>query len=85
MRRTHIHIREMGRINQQYPLLFRDYLRSSITTRKAYEILKIRLSKLFPESIEGYLYIKDPLMDIIFEAAQHWAMVTSWKADEAFL
>ena len=71
-RRIHIHIREQGRFNQRYALLFRDYLRASPVVAKAYETIKVRLSEIFPESIEGYLYIKDPLMDIIFEAARQW-------------
>lgn len=85
MRRTHIHIREIGRTNQLYPLLFRDFLRSSSATRTAYEILKIRLSNLFPESLDGYLFIKDPLMDIIFQAAQQWATTSNWAMDDLYL
>jgi len=81
-RRTHIHIRQMGHLNQRYPLVFRDYLRASDTTRLGYETLKNRLAQLFPESLEGYLFIKDPLMDIIFEAAQHWAKTTNWQMDK---
>jgi len=84
-RRTHIHIREVGRINQKYPLLFRDYLRANDLSRNIYEQLKIRLSHLFPESIEGYLYFKDPLMDLIYDAARNWAKATNWQLDEAYL
>lgn len=83
--RTHIHVREEGRLNQRYALLFRDFLRVNTTVRDAYEIIKQRLSEVFPESIEGYLYIKDPLMDIIFEAASLWAKESGWKPDAKFL
>lgn len=82
-KRTHIHIRETGRFNQQFPLLFRDYLRSSDNARKAYEKIKYRLAALFPESIEGYLYIKDPVMDLIYEGAVHWATHTGWAATDS--
>ncbi len=71
-RRIHIHIREKGRFNQRYPLLFRDYLRASEVTRNAYALLKERLAQLFPESSEGYYFIKDPLMDLMYEAAEQW-------------
>ncbi len=71
-RRIHIHIREKGRFNQRYPLLFRDYLRASEVTRNAYALLKERLALLFPESSEGYYFIKDPLMDLMYEAAEQW-------------
>ena len=83
-RRTHIHIRKQGHLNQRYALLFRDYLRASQTTRRAYETIKIRLAQIFPESIDGYLYIKDPLMDIIFEAADLWSMAVGWQPDEEY-
>jgi GrpB-like predicted nucleotidyltransferase (UPF0157 family) len=36
-RRTHIHIRELGRFNQRFALLFRDYLRWSENIRAEYE------------------------------------------------
>ncbi|MFO7679076.1 MAG: GrpB family protein [Chloroflexota bacterium] len=82
---THIHIRQNGRFNQQYPLLFRDYLRSHEIMRQGYATLKNRLAEIFPDSIEGYLYIKDPLMDMIFATAQDWAKTSQWQPDENFL
>ncbi len=84
-KRTHIHVRELGRRNQQYALLFRDFLRANDNTRRAYELVKVRLSEVFPECIDGYLYIKDPLMDIIFEGAKVWARQEEWApADDHF-
>lgn len=79
-RKAHIHIREQGRFNQRYPLLFRDYLRSSEVTRLSYALLKERLAQLFPDSAEGYYFIKDPLMDLMYEAAEQWAKWTQWEA-----
>lgn len=78
-RRANIHIRERGRLNQRFALLFRDYLRASPVVTKAYETIKFRLAEIFPESIDGYLYIKDPVMDMLFEAANQWAEATDWK------
>jgi len=78
-RKMHIHIREYGRFNQRYPLLFRDYLSASEVTRHTYGLLKERLAKLFPESKDGYYFIKDPLMDMIFEGAEHWALHSGWS------
>ncbi len=80
-RRTHIHIRELGRFNQRYALLFRDYLRSSEDVRAEYELLKRRASQLFPESIDGYLFLKEPVFHIIYEAASLWAEKVSWSPD----
>jgi GrpB-like predicted nucleotidyltransferase (UPF0157 family) len=84
-RRTHMHIREDGRFNQRYPLLFRDFLRADAITCQGYGLIKQRLSQIFPESIEGYLYIKDPLMDMIFHMAETWAESTNWLPDKGFL
>ncbi len=84
-RRTHIHIRENGRFNQRFPLLFRDYLRASEVSRKGYQLIKQRLATLFPQSIDGYLYIKDPVMDLIYEAAEHWAAKINWQPDNDFV
>lgn len=81
-RRTHIHIREFGRFNQRYALLFRDYLRSSENVRAEYEILKLRASQIFPESIDSYLSLKDPVEHIIHEAASLWAEKVRWSPDE---
>ena len=83
--RLHLHVREEGRLNQRYALLFRDFLRSNTTVRMGYEQIKQRLAEIFPESIEGYLYIKDPLMDIIFEGASVWAREIDWVPDQDFL
>ena len=77
-KRTHIHIREKGRFNQRFPLIFRDYLRSSREARLAYEAIKKNLATLFPQSIDGYLYIKDPVMDLVYSGAVEWAKAHKW-------
>lgn len=84
-RRAHIHIREIGRFNQRYALLFRDYLRASEIVRKEYELLKQRAAQLFPDSIDGYLYLKEPAFHIIYEAALLWAEKVGWVADEEYV
>jgi GrpB-like predicted nucleotidyltransferase (UPF0157 family) len=81
-RRAHIHIRELGRFNQRYALLFRDYLRAATDARAAYELLKRRAAQLCPDSIEGYLFLKDPVLHIIYEAASLWAEKVQWTPDE---
>ncbi len=84
-RRAHIHARELGRFNQRYALLFRDYLRSSDDVRAEYELLKRRASQLFPDSIDGYLFLKDPVLHIIYEDASLWAEKVRWSPDEDYL
>lgn len=83
-RRVHIHVRQQDSINQRYPLLFRDYLRANKTTREAYQLIKQRLAVMFPDCIEGYLFIKDPMMDIIYQGAEEWARHTGWSPDNEF-
>src|SRR5262245_52490851 len=84
-RRAHIHIRELGRFNQRYALLFRDYLRSSENVQAEYELIKRRASQLYPKSIDGYLSLKDPVEHIIYEAASMWAEKVKWDPGEAYL
>lgn len=84
-RRVHIHIRELGRFNERYSLLFRDYLRASAAVRAEYEMVKRRAAQLFPESIDGYLFLKDPVVHIIYEAATLWATMVGWMPDHEFV
>lgn len=77
--RIHIHVREAGRLNHRYPILFRDYLRENAHARQIYETLKRRLVQLFPECVDAYLYIKDPIIDLIMLSAETWAKETGWE------
>lgn len=80
-RRAHIHVREQGRLNQLYPLLFRDYLRSDSVVRTAYETVKRELAAHFPHDAEAYYRIKDPYMDTIYQGAKLWAELSGWHPD----
>jgi GrpB-like predicted nucleotidyltransferase (UPF0157 family) len=71
-RRTHLHIRQQGRPNQHYPLLFRDYLRSHPDAAAAYARVKIALARLHPDDIDAYYDVKDPVCDLIYQAAERW-------------
>ena len=78
-RRAHIHVREAGRLNQRYALLFRDYLRAELCVQQSYEIIKRQLAGIYPDDIDGYLSIKDPVMDIIYRSAEQWADGENWQ------
>jgi GrpB-like predicted nucleotidyltransferase (UPF0157 family) len=71
-RRVHIHVRELGRINQQYALVFRNFLRCNDVVCSAYAKIKQQLAEKFPDDEDAYYAIKDPYMDTIFEAAKIW-------------
>jgi len=83
-RRAHVHVRELGRFNQRYALLVRDYLRSSQAARDAYALLKRRAARLFPRSIDGYLRLKEPVFHLLYEAASLWAGRVGWTPDEDY-
>jgi GrpB-like predicted nucleotidyltransferase (UPF0157 family) len=83
-RRSHIHVREEGRTNQAYPLLFRDFLRQDARMLQAYQTIKVELARHFPNDLEAYYAIKDPYMDTVYLAARDWANATHWKPDKNF-
>lgn len=77
-RETHIHVRIAGRPNQRYPLLFRDYLRTHPSVAEAYGQIKAALARLHPDNLDAYYNVKDPVCDIIVEAAEAWAASSQW-------
>jgi GrpB-like predicted nucleotidyltransferase (UPF0157 family) len=77
-RRTHTHVRVMGRPNQRYPLLFRDYLRAHPATAESYAELKRRLAQGLADPLT-YPEVKDPAVDLIYLAAEEWAAATGWQ------
>jgi GrpB-like predicted nucleotidyltransferase (UPF0157 family) len=77
-RPTHTHVRMLGRPNQRYPLLFRDYLRAHPATAAAYAELKRRLAANLADPAT-YPDVKDPAVDLIYLAAEEWVAVTGWE------
>jgi GrpB-like predicted nucleotidyltransferase (UPF0157 family) len=75
-RRVNLHVREAGRANQRYALLFRDYLRADPLAAGAYVQIKLALARLHPNDQDAYYDVKDPVCDIIMAAAERWAMLT---------
>ncbi len=85
--RIHAHFREMGRRNQRYALLFRDYLRSSEHACESYGLYKQLLGGAVghlsaPGGTGPYLDLKDPVLDLIADAAEKWAAETGWRLPE---
>lgn len=74
-RRTNLHVRQAGRANQRYALLFRDYLRADPAAAAAYAQVKTALARLHPEDLDAYYDVKDPVCDLIMGAAVRWAAV----------
>jgi GrpB-like predicted nucleotidyltransferase (UPF0157 family) len=82
-RRANIHVRVEGNPNQRYPLLFRDYLRAHPNSARSIELIKREIARRHAEDIEAYYDIKDPVYDLIWDAAQEWARATGWAAEQA--
>jgi len=74
----HLHVRAEGRLNQRYPLLFRDYLRADHAAAGAYALLKCALADVALGDLDIYYAIKDPACDLILAGAEHWAVRTGW-------
>lgn len=81
-RPTHLHVRETGRPNFRYALLFRDYLRHSAAAAGAYARIKVALARAHPTDVEAYYAVKDPVCDLVMEAAERWASSVGWSPDE---
>ncbi len=77
-RPANLHLRQIGRFNQRYPLLCRDYLRSHVGAAQAYAVVKQELARRFPDDVDAYYDIKDPVFDIIMAGAEDWADRTGW-------
>ena len=77
-RPTHLHVRAVGRFNQRYALLFRDYLRAVPLAAQAYEAVKHQLAHYFPTDRTAYCEVKDPVCDALMIGASAWAQQTSW-------
>ena len=80
-RRANIHVRVDGNPNQRYPLLFRDYLRAHPNSAKSIELIKREIAKRHADDVEAYYDIKDPVYDLIWDAAQEWAQYTEFKEE----
>lgn len=79
-RPAHIHIRKLGNPNQRYALLFRDYLRAHPKSTETIELIKRELARYHPNDWDAYYDIKDPVYDLIWDAAQGWADAAGWSS-----
>jgi len=78
-RRTHIHVRRMGSWSQQFPLLFRDYIRTHAEDARRYAELKYRLAEQYGEDRHGYTDAKAPLIWEIMKRADDWHWQIGWQ------
>ena len=72
-RACHVHVRLEGNPNQRYALLFRDYLRANPDAARSVEDVKRELARRFPTDEDAYYDIKDPVYDLVWQAARLWS------------
>ncbi|MDQ0112582.1 GrpB family protein [Paenibacillus harenae] len=73
-RRTHhIHIYEVGNVNIEYHLKFKDYLINHPEEAQTYGELKIHLAKQSPDSVHLYQEGKEAFCKEIVKKAMNWA------------
>ena len=78
--RIHIHVRKFGSWHQQFPLLFRDYLRCHPLEVRLYENEKYRLAEMYKDNRVAYVEGKNVIFwDIVFRA-DRWASQTGWDS-----
>ena len=78
-RQVNLHVRVIGRANQRYPLLFRDYLRAHPDSAQAYATLKRDLAVQLKD-LDSYPEVKDAACDLIYFPAEDWARAVGWDA-----
>jgi GrpB-like predicted nucleotidyltransferase (UPF0157 family) len=76
--RTHIHVLRLGSFSQQFPLLFRDYLRSHPAAAAEYAAVKRRCGQQFRHDRQGYVKAKDAFVWDVIRRADGWAQQVGW-------
>ncbi len=80
-RRTHIHVRRWGSWNEQFALLFRDYLRAHPAAAARYAEVKLDLARRYGRDVRdrhAYVDAKSPFIWATMGEADAWAKATGW-------
>ena len=75
-----LHVRKAGSPNERFALLFRDWFRSHPDAVSAYGAFKVGLAGL-TATTSRYADAKDPVVDVIMEAAEDWAANVQWRVE----
>ena len=78
-RRTHVHVRRAGSFSEQFPLLFRDYLRVHPAGAAEYAAVKRRCAQRFRHDRQGYVEAKDAFVWQVIRQADAWAQQVGWQ------
>ena len=78
-RRTHIHVRRVGTFSEQFPLLFRDFLRNHPGAAADYAAVKRRCAQRFRDDRPGYVEAKESIVWEAIRQADGWAQRVGWS------
>ena len=78
-RRCHVHVRRAGGWNEQWALLFRDYLRTHAEAATRYEAVKRDLAARFHHDRHAYTDAKGDFLWKAIREADEWASATGWR------
>ena len=76
--RTHVHVRRAGTFSEQFPLLFRDFLRVHPAEAAEYAVVKRRLAAEHRQDGQAYTDAKAEHCWRIIHRADDWAQATGW-------
>ncbi len=76
--RTHIHVRRAGSFSEQFPLLFRDFLRVDQPAASDYASIKRTLAQRHRRDRQAYTDAKATICWQIIQRADEWAQRTGW-------
>lgn len=77
--RTHIHMRRLGSWQEQWSLLFRDYMRAHVLEHAPYAELKRALAARYRHDRMAYTEGKSEHLWQIIRRADQWAAAGGWK------
>ncbi|MFJ9623211.1 GrpB family protein [Streptomyces sp. NPDC101181] len=78
-RRTHIHVRRAGSLDEQLNLVFRDYLRSHPESSRRYARTKQELAARYRYDAQAYTESKSPFIWETLREAASWSQETGWQ------
>jgi dephospho-CoA kinase len=78
-RPTYVHIRVEGWPNQQFALLFVDWLRANPDARAEYLNVKRKAEAAAGEDIARYVAVKEPWFAVAYRRAWDWADAVGWR------
>jgi GrpB-like predicted nucleotidyltransferase (UPF0157 family) len=79
-RRAHVQVRRAGSFSEQFPLLFRDFLRADPAAALDYGQRKQALAARLAHERRRYLDAKIPMIWDLLRRADQWAQRSGWEA-----